>query len=55
MSANSKQTFALVGLESVGKSAIFRQLTGNQAGVETKYKRFYRRTYFWFYKRSTYD
>ncbi|MFS0749781.1 nucleoside recognition domain-containing protein [Oceanobacillus sp. 1P07AA] len=38
MSANSKQTFALVGLESVGKSAIFRQLTGNQAGVETNIK-----------------
>lgn len=38
VSANSKQTFALVGLESVGKSAIFRQLTGNQAGVETNIK-----------------
>ncbi|MFC0522941.1 nucleoside recognition domain-containing protein [Pontibacillus salicampi] len=29
---------ALVGVESVGKSAIFRQLTGDQSGVETNVK-----------------
>jgi ferrous iron transport protein B len=38
--APSDQTVVLVGLESTGKSAIFRALTGRAVGDESNFRRF---------------
>ena len=47
MSVKNKtdKLIALVGLESVGKSALFRHMTGYQTGIETKCKRINCRSY----------